>query len=149
MGDESAGVFPPPRVGRADYFLVQGERSDPQLATCQEILQPSQYGGTHDTDVDIADDVVKLVDTNSPDTPDLETRAYESGTEDDGSCDTPPYDGESSVDGIPTIPDTLAAAGDDAGAPQKNEGGGGPSVQLPDTMEDEVCCYWINNTFEC
>ena len=72
------------------------------------------HGGTHDTDVEIADDVVKLVDTNSPDTPDLETRAYESGTEDDGSADTPPYDGESSVDGIPTIPDTLAAAGDDA-----------------------------------
>ncbi|KKK67309.1 hypothetical protein LCGC14_2955370 [marine sediment metagenome] len=68
------------------------------------------HGGTHDTDVEIADDVVKLVDTNSPDTPDLETRAYEGGTEDDGSADTPPYDGESSVDGIPTIPDTLATA---------------------------------------
>ena len=44
------------------------------------------HGGTHDTDIEIADDVVKLVDTNSPDTPDLETRAYESGTEDDGSA---------------------------------------------------------------
>ena len=96
------------------------------------------HGGTHDTDVEIADDVVKLVDTNSPSTPDLETRAYESGTEDDGSADTPPYDGDSSVDGIPVIPETMAAAGDDAGAPQKNEGGGGPSVQLPDTLEDEV-----------
>ena len=96
------------------------------------------HGGTHDTDVEIADDVVRLVDTNSPDTKDLETRAYESGTEDDGSADTPPYDGESSVDGIPTIPDTLAAAGDTAGDKQKNKGGGGPSVQLPDTLEDEV-----------
>ncbi len=107
------------------------------------------HGGTHDTDIEIADDVVKLVDTNSPDTPDLETRAYEGGTEDDGSADTPPYDGESSVDGIPTIPDTLAttkdelpvvpaAADDDAGSSQKNEGGGGPVVQLPDTLEDDL-----------
>lgn len=122
------------------------------------------HGGTHDTDVEIADDVVKLVDTNSPDTPDLETRAYESGTEEDGTAQTPPYDGESSVDGIPTIPDTMAetgdgvsrgstplggpiggdphpatsAAGDDAGEKQKNKGGGGPVVQLPDTMQDEV-----------
>ena len=30
------------------------------------------HGGTHDTDVEIADDVVKLVDTNSPNTPDYE-----------------------------------------------------------------------------
>ena len=96
------------------------------------------HGGTHDTDVEIADDVVKLVDTNSPDTPDLETRAYESGTEDDGSAQTPPYDGDASVEGLPIIPDTLAAAGDDAGEPQKNEGGGGPSVQLPDTLEDDL-----------
>ena len=128
------------------------------------------HGGTHDTDIEIADDVVKLVDVNSPDTPDLETRAYESGTEDTGSRDEmgPPYDGESSVDGIPTIPDTLATAegqgatplggpigGDpqpeiddpnaimaredaDAGDAQKNKGGGGPVVQLPDTLEDEV-----------
>jgi len=94
-------------------------------------------GGTHNTDIEIADDVVKLVDTNSPDTKDLETRAYEGGTEEDGTL--PPYDGESSVDGIPTIPDTLAAAeGSDAGDKQKNKGGGGPSVQLPDTLEDEV-----------
>jgi len=119
------------------------------------------HGGTHDTDIDIADYVVKLVDTNSPDTPDLETRAYEGGTEEDGTADTPPYDGESSVDGIPVIPDTMAAktnrgstplggpiggdpqpatsaAGDDAGDAQKNKGGGGPVVQLPDTMQDEV-----------
>ena len=127
-------------------------------------------GGTHNTDVEIADDVVKLVDTNSPDTPDLETRAYESGTEDDGSADTPPYDGDASVDGNPVIPDTMAettAAGRgntelggpiggdpqgvnddpdtitatedaDAGDKQKNSGGGGPSVQLPDTLEEEL-----------
>jgi hypothetical protein len=125
-------------------------------------------GGTHNTDVEIADDVVKLVDTNSPDTPDLETRAYEGGTEDDGSADTPPYDGDASVDGNPVIPDTMAATGGrgntklggpiggdpqglnedanaieaqedaDAGDAQKNSGGGGPSVQLPDTLEDEL-----------
>lgn len=100
-------------------------------------------GGTHNTDVEIADDVVKLVDTNSPDTPDLETRAYESGTEDDGSADTPPYDGDASVEGNPVIPDTMAetttAQEDaDAGDAQKNSGGGGPSVQLPDTLEEEL-----------
>jgi len=104
------------------------------------------HGGTHDTDVEIADDVVKLVDTNSPDTPDLETRAYESGTENAGDKDEigPPYDGESSVDGIPNIPDTMAntkttAREDcDAGEQQKNKGGGGPVVQLPDTLEDDL-----------
>lgn len=100
-------------------------------------------GATHDTDVEIADDVVKLVDVNSPNTPNLETRAYESGTDDDGSADTPPYDGKSSVDGVPTIPDTLAAtrrtkADSDPGSKQKNKGGGGPVVQLPDTLEDEL-----------
>ena len=125
-------------------------------------------GGTHNTDCEIADDVVKLVDTNSPDTQDLETRAYESGTEDDGSADTPPYDGDASVEGNPVIPDTMAATGGrgntklggpiggdpqgvnedanaieaqedaDAGDSQKNSGGGGPSVQLPDTLEDEL-----------
>ena len=125
-------------------------------------------GGTHDTDIEISDDVVKLVDVNSPDTKDLETRAYESGTEDDGTADTPPYDGESSVDGIPTIPDTLATADGqgatplggpiggtpqpevedpnaimatedaDAGDAQKNKGGGGPVVTLPDTLGDEL-----------
>ena len=55
------------------------------------------HGGTHDTDIEIADDVVKLVDTNSPNTPDLETRAYEGGTEEDGTdthCGrTPPRSG--------------------------------------------------------
>ena len=99
-------------------------------------------GGTHNTDIEIADDVVKLVDTNSPDTEDLETRAYAGGTEDDGSCDSAPYDGDASVEGNPVIPDTLAAIfaqeDADAGDDQKNSGGGGPSVQLPDTLEDEL-----------
>jgi hypothetical protein len=122
-------------------------------------------GGTHDTDIEIADDVVKLVDVNSPDTPNLETRAYEGGVEEDGTIG-PPYDGTSTLDGIPEIPDTLATAegrgatplggpiggdpqpeaddpnaiqaSDDPGSEQKNKGGGGPSVQLPDTLEDEV-----------
>jgi hypothetical protein len=95
-------------------------------------------GGTHDTDVEIADDVVKLVDTNSPNTPDLETRAYEGGVEEDGTIG-PPYDGDSTLDGIPEIPDTMAAtASDDAGSEQKNKGGGGPVVQLPDTLEEDL-----------
>jgi hypothetical protein len=112
-------------------------------------------GGTHDTDIEIADDVVKVVDTNSPNTPDLETRAYEGGIEEDGTIG-PPYDGESTLDGIPEIPDTMAdvshgttplggpIGGDPApatageGQEQKNEGGGGPVVQLPDTLEDDL-----------
>ena len=93
-------------------------------------------GGTHDTDIEISDDVVKLVDTNSPNTPDLETRAYEGGVEEDGTIG-PPYDGESTLDGIPEIPDTMAAT-DDAGSQQKNKGGGGPVVQLPDTLEEDL-----------
>ena len=95
-------------------------------------------GGTHDTDVEIADDVVKLVDTNSPDTPDLETRAYEQGSNEEAGEVGPPYDGKPAVEGNPEIPETLAAADDDAGEQQKNNGGGGPSVQLPDTLEEEL-----------
>jgi hypothetical protein len=98
-------------------------------------------GGTHNTDTEIADDVVKLVDVNSPSTPDLETRAYEGGVEEDGTIG-PPYAGESTLDGIPEIPDTMAnveAQEDaDAGDAQKNKGGGGPVVQLPDTLEDDL-----------
>ena len=99
-------------------------------------------GGTHNTDCEIADDVVKLVDVNSPDTPDIETRAYEGGVEEDGTIG-PPYDGDSTLDGIPEIPDTLAQTVNaqedaDCGDTQKNSGGGGPSVQLPDTLEDDL-----------
>ena len=155
---------------KMDLNKIRRALGKPVVAGDPGALDPAvgPGGGTHNTDIEIADDVVKLVDTNSPTTPDLETRAYEGGTEDDGSADTPPYDGDASVDGNPVIPDTMAATGGrgntklggpiggepqglnedanaieaqedaDAGDAQKNSGGGGPSVQLPDTLEDEL-----------